>query len=495
MKNKKDETTKNLIVRPPVVTILGHVDHGKTSLLDAIRHTNVTAREHGGITQHIGAYQVEVNGRKITFIDTPGHAAFSQMRARGAIVTDIAILVVAADDGVMPQTKESIAHIKAANVPMIVAINKTDLETANIEKVKQQLAENEVFVEGYGGDVVTVNISAKTKAGISELLEMILLVADMQELKADPEASVEGVVIESSLDRFRGSVATILVQTGTLRTGGYVVIGKAKGKIRGMVGADGKPAKEAGPSTPVEILGLESVPDVGEKLLLQTAVLSAKKDQEITKELAERPGLELLGQPERVEIRIIIKADVAGSLEAISTAIEALETETQKVKFIHRATGEISESDVMLAASTKALIIGFNVKTSIAASKLAEEEKVNVRVFNIIYELLDELKEGLEALAKPKITEEVLGKATVIALFEAKGGKVAGCKMIEGAISKGNTIRVKRDQEEIGRSRIKSMRHLQEEISKTTDNMEFGLVPDAKLDFTIGDIIEAVKIS
>jgi translation initiation factor IF-2 len=490
---KETVVEEKLITRPPVVAILGHVDHGKTSLLDVIRQTNKAAKEYGGITQHIGAYQVDVKERKITFIDTPGHAAFSQMRARGATVTDIAVLVVAADDGVMPQTKESIAHIKAANVPYLVAINKVDLESANVERVKQQLAENEVFVEGYGGDVVSLAVSAKTKKGIDELLEMILLMADLAELKADPKALVEGAVIESSLDRFRGPVATVLVQNGTLRVGDLVVVGSTKGKLKSMIDADGRQVKEAAPSTPVEILGLEAVPEVGERLLSPAAVI-APKVVEVPKKAAERSVQELLEEPKLTEIKVLLKADVVGSLEAVSTSIESLQTENQRVKFVHKSVGDITESDVLLAASTKALIIGFNVKTSAAALRLATEEKVIIRSYHIIYELLDELKEGLEALAKPKVTEEIVGRAEVIALFESKIGKVAGCKMKEGTIGKASLVRVIHQGEEVGRGRVKSMRHLQEEIAKASGTMEFGLVLDAKLDFTIGDIIEAIRV-
>lgn len=485
MAKKKVADKKNLNLRPPVVTIMGHVDHGKTTLLDYIRKTKVAEKEHGGITQHLGAYQVEEKGNLITFIDTPGHEAFGQMRARGAQVTDLVILVVAADDGVMPQTKESINHIKAAGVPMIVAINKMDLPGANIERVKKGLAEVGVLVEGYGGNIVAVPISAKTGEGVEDLLEMVNLVAEMAELKDESEESFEGVVIESSLDKFRGPLATLLVKKGKISVGEAIYTRTVVGKVRSLVNSTGDSVKEITVSTPSLLLGFEKVPVVGETVKAGLREIGAEKQVEIKEKkdpFATKADLS--------EINIIIKADVAGSLEAIVTALEKLENKEQKVNFIEKETGEINESDVLLAASTRAIIIGFNVKISKAAEKLSEEEKVIIRTFNIIYQLIDELKEGLNALVSAKKVE-VLGQAVIITIFETSFGKVAGSKVNEGRFTRGDKVNIVRDKEIVSTGRVKSIRQKQDEVTTVRNGEECGILIDTKGEFAEGDIIEA----
>jgi len=487
VENKKVAVKKNTLARPPVVTILGHVDHGKTTLLDYIRKTKVTQEEHGGITQHIGAYQIVDRGQTITFIDPPGHEAFSSMRSRGANVTDVAILVVAADDGVMPQTKESIAHIKAANVPMIVAINKMDLPTANVDRVKKGLSETGVLVEGYGGDVVALPISAKTGQGVDELLEMVTLVAELAELKDESDQPFEAVVIESSLDRFRGPLATILIKKGKLRVGDEIKTLKAAGKVKALISTTGEKLKEATISQPVKVLGFEKAPAVGEVATIGKKELLVEQEAPRTKRPLFEEQADGLSR-----INLIIKADVAGSLEAITAALENLSTQQSKVNIISQETGDITESDVLLAASTGAIIIGFGVKLPKNVSDLAEEEKVMVRSFDLIYELLSELKEGLESLAEGK-KEQVLGKADVIATFDTSWGRIAGVKVVEGRLAKNDRINLYRNEEKTGPSRIKSIRHLQEEVNLAKEGGEYGLLLDGKVEFAVGDIIEAVS--
>lgn len=470
-----------------MVAIMGHVDHGKTTLLDFIRKSKIAEKEHGGITQHIGAYQIEYKGKPITFVDTPGHEAFSAMRARGANVTDVAILVVAADDGVMPQTKESISHIKAAKIPMIVAINKMDAPGANVERVKKGLAENDTLVEGYGGDIVAVPISAKTGQGINELLEMINLVAEIAELKDESNQSFEGVVIESFLDKFRGPIATVIVKKGTLKIGDHVETQTSKGKIKALINSEGKQQKEAKVSEPVEILGLVRVPEVGElvKLEGQVKIEEAKAESKLDRFAA-------IDKPKVTEINLVIKADVAGSLEAIAASLLRLGDEKNKVNIIHKETGEVNESDVLLAASTKAIILCFNVKISKEAEKLAEEEKVMVRSFNIIYELLDELKEGLEHLVESK-KDKILGKGEIIAVFDTSFGKIAGTRVLEGRLNKSDRIKILRGDEEVIATRIKSLRHKQEEINTAKEKEECGVLLDNDTNFEQGDIIIAIS--
>jgi translation initiation factor IF-2 len=487
-KNKTAVKSKDR--KPPVVAFLGHVDHGKTSLLDYIRKSKVAEKEAGGITQHIGAYQIDYKDKKITFIDTPGHEAFSAMRARGGQVSDIAVLVVAADDGVMPQTKESIAHIKAAGIPFLVAINKTDLPGVNVEKVKNQLSSEDVHVEGYGGDIVVVPVSAKTGQGIDDLLEMIDLLADMTELKEKKEVPFKGVVIESRLDKFRGPLASIIIKEGVLKTTVPIHSTSASGKVKSLIDYLGKNIKEAPPSTPVEVLGFTSPPKVGE--VVEGSPTEQKEAKEQTKKISPR---ERLIKPKENEIRLIIKADVDGSLEAIINSLESLKSKDQEVKIYYSETGNISESDVFLAASTKALIIGFNVAISSQAERLAKEEKVLIRNFKLIYELLDELKEGLESLKEEKIEEEVFGEAEIIATFKTAVGSVAGCKVKEGKINKENLIILKRDKKEIGRSKVASMKHRESDINEALEGEEFGLSFEKGLNFTKGDIMLAIGLS
>jgi translation initiation factor IF-2 len=472
---------------PPVVAILGHVDHGKTSILDHIRKTHVASKEVGGITQHISSYQVEHEGKKITFIDTPGHEAFSQIRARGAKITDIAILVVAADDGVMPQTKESISHIRTANIPYVVAINKIDLPGANIEKVKKQLAEEQVLVEGYGGDVVAVQVSAKTGAGISELLEMIHLVAELSEVKKDTSGEFEGVVIESLLDKFRGPLATIIVKGGILKVGDTIFGGSSSGKIKSIFDYKKERIKEATVSMPVQILGLESVPVVGD-------ILSKESKEKIkTEPKGGESKKDWANLPKTSEINLILKADTYGSLEAISASIESLKTADQEVRFIHQETGDITENDVLLASSSKSIIIGFGVKVPNTVEKVAEEEGVNIRTYSLIYELLDELKEGLSALSESKKKKEALGEAEIVAKFNGEDGSIAGCKVIKGRINKEDSLEVLRKGKVLKETKIRSMKHKLLDINEAEEGKEFGVMFDSKVNFESGDIIQAVK--
>lgn len=481
----KQNVIENKLAPPPVVTILGHVDHGKTTLLDYIRKSHVAEKEVGKITQRMSAYQVEEKGKKITFIDTPGHEAFSQMRARGAKVTDIVVLVIAADDGVMPQTKESIAHIKAAKAPFIVAINKIDLPGINIDKVKKQLAEEDVLVEGYGGDVVVVPVSAKTGKGVPELLEMIHLVAEVSEIKKDTEGEFEGVVIESNIDKFRGVVAIIMVKKGTLKVGDKVYGETSSGKLKSLVDSSGKKIKEATVSTPVEILGLDKVPAVGDVL--------STKTREQRKEEQKKRDLDWTSKPKQSEINLIIKTDTAGSLEAVSNSIEAIKAEDQEVKFILKETGDINESDVLLAAATKAIIIGFNVKLQKPIEKIALEEEVNVRVYNLIYELLEELQEGLSALSESKKEKEIVGEAKILAVFETEEGKIAGGKITKGRINKSDTVEVKRGEKKIKETKIKSMKHKLSNINEAQEGEEFGIIFEDNVNFDKNDIIYAIK--
>ncbi|OGE37256.1 hypothetical protein A3D79_01955 [Candidatus Daviesbacteria bacterium RIFCSPHIGHO2_02_FULL_39_8] len=477
--------------RPPIVTILGHVDHGKTTLLDFIRKSSVASKEHGGITQHIGAYQVQHDGKLITFIDTPGHAAFEKMRGRGAKVADIAVLVVAVDDGIMPQTVEAIKHIQDAKVSMVVAVNKIDLLGINIkvslEKIKKQLSDREVKLEEYGGDVPLVPLSAKSGEGVDKLLEIILLVAELHELKGDPTAAPVGVVIEANLDKFKGAVATLLVRNGTLRKGDQILLGGVKGKVRGMFDFDGKSADEAGPSTPVEILGLETVPAVG-------ATLGQEIGEQSIKEAAASL-IDKLRAGETKTLKVIIKADKQGSLEAIQASLEKFNEESKVVDFIFTGTGDIGEENVKLASSVGAIIIGFNVKAATTAQKMAENEHVLIRTYNIIYELLEDVEEVVKTLLEVGQLEEVLGKAEIIAEFPyGKNERVAGCRMEEGVIAKGQRIRVVRDGQAIGETKVKSLRKVKEEVQKAEKGNDCGMLFDPPVDFQIGDIVESFRV-
>jgi translation initiation factor IF-2 len=498
------EESKDLVKRAPVVTIMGHVDHGKTSLLDAIREANVAAREAGGITQHIGAYQVEMNGRKIVFIDTPGHEAFTRMRARGAKVTDIVILVVAADDGVMPQTLEAIDHAKAAGVPIIVAINKIDKPEAQPERIKQQLADRGLLAEDWGGDVVMVPVSARTQQNLDLLLEMILLVADMQDLKANPNRPGTGTVIEAQLDRGRGPVATVLVRNGTLSVGDFFICGAVFGKVRAMVNDRGVQIRKAEPATPVEVLGLESLPDAGDDFQVVTDTAKAKqivnfrdqKAKEAALAKSSRLTLEQLHKQMQAgdvkELPIIIKTDVGGSAEVLTETLQKLSNDKVKIRVIHSGVGAINESDVLLASASNAIIIGFNVRPERNATALAEQEKVDIRLHTIIYNLTDEIKRAMSGLLEPVFREVYKGKAEVRETFRiSKVGNVAGCQVLDGTITRDSEVRLLRDNVVIHTGKVGSLRRFKDDVSEVKSGMECGITLASYSDVKQGDIIEA----
>ena len=488
--------------RPPVVTIMGHVDHGKTTLLDMIRKTNVTAQEFGGITQHIGAYQVEIEGRKITFLDTPGHEAFTAMRARGASVTDIAVLVVAADDSVMPQTVEAIDHARAAGVQIIAAINKIDKADSNIDRTKQQLAEHGLMPEEWGGDTVTVEISAKQGTNIPHLLEMILLVADLAELQADASGAVQGTIIEAELDRGKGPVATALVQRGTLRVGTPVVAGQAYGRVKAMLDENGQRITKAGPGTPVEILGLSTVPFAGDKLISvktdreakQLADLRADESRQERMEKDQRVTLQDLYRQIQEgavkELHVVLKGDVQGSVEAVRQSLEQLGTEEVRVMIIHTGVGNIGESDIMLASASNAIVIGFNVKLDPLALRAAETESVDVRLYNVIYELLNDVKGAMGGLLEPVIEEEPLGKAEVRATFQLRTGTAAGSYVTEGKVLRGAFLRILRNGEVIHQGKVDSLKRFKDDAREVAQGYECGIGTDQFKAFEVGDIIE-----
>ncbi len=499
-----EDDPNDLLPRPPVVTVMGHVDHGKTSLLDAIRHTNVTGKEAGGITQHIGAYTVNINNKKIVFLDTPGHEAFTSMRARGAKITDIAILVVAADDGVMPQTIEAISHARAANVPIIVAINKIDKPEANIDRVKQELAENGVLAEDWGGDTIMVPVSAKNKIGIEDLLEMVLLVAEMQELKANPNRKAVGTIIEAQLDKGRGPVATVLVQKGTLNVGDMVVSGTASGRIRAMFDDKGKKVKKATPSIPVMILGLSEVPNAGdmiyavenEKIARHLADLKKNelKEQQIkqTTKVSLDDLFERIKLGELKELNLIIKADVRGSIEALTQSVNILETDEVRVNVIHSGVGGISESDVMLASASNALVIGFNVRPNLNAIEVAKKENVDIRTYRVIYEAIEDIQAAIKGMHAPKIVEEVLGRATVRATFRLPNGtSVAGIYVLNGKITRNSKIRLLRDDVVIYDGSVSSLKRFKDDVKEVQTGFEAGLALENFNDIKEGDNIEA----
>ncbi|MGA2723638.1 MAG: translation initiation factor IF-2 [Bryobacteraceae bacterium] len=498
------EDTKDLEKRAPVVTIMGHVDHGKTSLLDAIREAHVAEREAGGITQHIGAYHVEMNGRKIVFIDTPGHEAFTRMRARGAKVTDIVVLVVAADDGVMPQTLEAIDHARAAGVPIVVAINKVDKPDAQPERIKQQLSDRGLLAEDWGGDVVMVPVSAKTHHNLDLLLEMILLVADMQDLKANPSRPAMGTVIEAQLDRGRGPVATVLVRNGTLHVGDFFICGAVFGKVRAMQNDRGAQIRKAEPSMPVEVLGLESLPEAGDDFQVVTDTAKAKqivnfrdqKAREAALAKSSRLTLEQLHQQmeagEVKELPIIIKTDVGGSAEVLSETLQKLSNEKVKVRVIHSGVGAINESDVLLASASNAIIIGFNVRPERNAAALAEQEKVDIRLHTIIYNLTDEMKRAMTGLLEPVFKEVYKGKAEVRETFRiSKVGAVAGCLVQDGAITRDSEVRLLRDNVVVYTGKVGSLRRFKDDVGEVKSGMECGITLENYADVKQGDIIEA----
>ncbi|MGH2499267.1 MAG: translation initiation factor IF-2, partial [Candidatus Limnocylindria bacterium] len=500
-----DDDASRLRPRPPVVTVLGHVDHGKTSLLDAIRVTNVTSREAGGITQHIGAYQIEKGGRKVTFLDTPGHEAFTAMRARGAQITDVAILVVAADDGVQPQTLEAISHAKAAAVPIVVALNKIDKADANVDQVKAQLAEHGVTIEEYGGDTPLVAVSAKTKQGLEDLVEVVLLVADVADLKADPDRPAIGRVVEAHLDKGRGPVATVLVQTGTLKRGDIVVCGATFGRVRAMVDDRGKPVGRAEPSRPVEILGMPAVPEAGD-------VLRAVEDEKAARALVaqnvrgrtiaatgERPATldEMFAQIKEArakELKLVLKADVQGSLEAIKGALAKLPQDEVALNIIHDGVGDISESDVTLAAASGAVVVGFNDRVDVAARRAADQASVDIRQYKVIYELLEDVQKALTGMLEPEMVESVLGHAEVRAIFTAGKTTIAGCMVLDGLVRRGAQARLLRGGAAVHDGQIATLRRVKDDVREVAAGLECGIVLEGHNEVVVGDLIQAYAI-
>jgi len=500
---QQDKETAGLKSRPPVVTVMGHVDHGKTKLLDAIRRTNVVATEAGGITQHIGAYQVDINGQKITFLDTPGHQAFTAMRARGAQVTDIAVLVVAADDGVMPQTLEAIDHAKAAGVPIVVALNKIDKPEANPERVKQQLAEAGLVVEEWGGDTICVPVSAKEGKGIQELLENLLLVAEMQELKGDPNRAATGVVIEAKLDKTKGPVATVLIHNGTLRVGDVIVIGTSWGKLKAMYNDAGKQVRRAGPATPTEVLGLNTVPQAGEILVAAASEQQAKaliEKRQLEQEEASRAVslanlFEQLSAGKVKELAIVLKTDVQGSIEPIKASLEQLSTDEVRVRVIRSGSGSITESDVLLAIASKGIVVGFDTDAEPGAKHLAENEGISIRRYDVIYSLVDDVSKALKGMLAPVRVEVAEGRAEVIAIFPAgKNARIAGVRVLEGKASRGSLVRAFRKDKKIADTAIASVRRFKDDVKEVAAGFEAGMVLKDFNDFQIGDTLQFFKI-
>src|ERR1700735_2517624 len=504
----KEERTGNEVPRAPVVTVMGHVDHGKTSLLDVIREADVAGGEAGGITQHIGAYEAHVNGKRIVFIDTPGHEAFTRMRARGAKVTDIVVLVVGADDGIMPQTEEAISHARAAAVPMVVAINKIDKPDAQPERVKRQLSDKGLMPEEWGGDTVMVEVSAKMKTNIPKLLEMILLVGDLRELKADPDVPASGTVLESRVDKGRGPVATMLVQNGTLHVGDVFIVGAVYGKVRAMFDDRGAAIKQAGPSTPVEVLGLQSVPEAGDQFQVADEAKARhiveyrqgkQREASLAKSASGRLTLDQLHEQLKVgevkELPVVVKADVQGSVEVLNEMLPKLSTDQVKLKVIHASVGAVNESDVLLASTSGAVIVAFNVRPERKASDLAQREGVDIRPYTIIYELQDELKKAMSGLLAPVIKETYLGRAEVRNTFKVKGvGTIAGCSVQDGIMKRDAEVRVRRDNVVIYTGRISSLKRFKEDANEVRQGFECGVGVSNFSDVKVGDILECFKM-
>ncbi len=500
-----EESEEDMVPRPPVVCVMGHVDHGKTSLLDAIRQTNVTAKEAGGITQHIGASVIEINGQKITFLDTPGHEAFTAMRMRGAQATDIAILVVAADDGVMPQTVEAINHAKAAGVEIIVAINKIDKPSANVDRVKQELSEYELIPEDWGGTTICVPVSAHTKEGIQDLLEMILLTAEVKELKANPNRKARGLVIEAELDKGKGPVATVLVQKGTLHVGDNVAVGPCHGKVRAMMDDKGRRVKEAGPSTPVEILGLNDVPGAGEIFMAMDSdkdarhfaeTFIAESKNKLIEETKTKLSLDDLFSQIKAgnvkELPMIVKADVQGSVEAVKQSLVKLSNEEVVVKVIHGGVGAINESDVSLAAASNAIIIGFNVRPDATAKSVAEQEKVDIRLYRVIYQAIEDVEAAMKGMLDPVYEEKVIGHAVIRQIFKASGvGNIAGCYVLDGKFQRDCSCRVTRDGEKLFDGKLASLKRFKDDVKEVAAGYECGLVFEKFNDIQEDDMVEA----
>ena len=503
----EDEAKENLEPRPPVVTMLGHVDHGKTSLLDAIRHSNVAGGEEGGITQGIGAYQVEHQGRKITFLDTPGHAAFTSMRARGAQGADIVVLVVAADDGVMPQTREAANHAKAARVPIVVALNKMDLASANPDLVKRQLSEIELVPDEWDGDTMIVPVSAKNSQGLDDLMEAILLIADNQNITANPSGEAMGTVIEAELDKFRGVMATLLLQNGTVEVGDTILAGKAYGRIKAMFDYRGNRIKEAGPSTPIAIMGLNDVPHAGDRFRVvesekdARSIIQAMEAEEITQSSAPKVSLEdlfaRLQAGDVQELRLIVKADVQGSLEPIVNSIKEIDAKQPEVNIniLHQETGNITESDVMLAAASNAIVIGFSVTADNAAERLADVEGISIRLYTIIYRLIEDIEKALKGMLEPELVEKTIGQAKVLATFSVSRFKVAaGCRVTDGEIRRNGKIRVIRNNEAIYVGDIGSLKREKDDVREVREGFECGLALKQFHDFQVGDLLECFVI-
>ncbi|MBU8790055.1 MULTISPECIES: translation initiation factor IF-2 [Bacillaceae] len=499
-----EDKEEDLMERPPVVTIMGHVDHGKTTTLDSIRNTKVTAGEAGGITQHIGAYQVEFGGKKITFLDTPGHAAFTSMRSRGAQVTDIAILVVAADDGVMPQTVEAINHAKAAEVPIIVAVNKMDKESANPDRVMQELTEYELIPEDWGGSTIFVNISALKNEGIDDLLEMVLLVSEVEELKANPKANATGTVIEAELDKGRGSVATLLVQNGTLHVGDSLVVGNTFGRVRAMINDTGKRVEMAGPSMPVEITGLQDVPQAGDRFVVfddekksrqigearQQEAIAANRNEQTKVSLDDL--FEQIKQGEMKELNIIIKADVQGSAEALSSSLQKIDVEGVKINIIHTGVGAITESDIILASASNAIVIGFNVRPDANAKGSAEREKVDVRLHRVIYKAIEEIESAMKGLLDPEFEEKIIGQVEVRETYKvSKVGTIAGCYVTDGKVTRDAGVRIIRDGVVLYEGEIDTLRRFKDDVKEVAKNYECGITVTNFNDIKVGDTMEA----
>jgi len=492
-----------LVTRTPVVTILGHVDHGKTALLDSIRDSSVAERELGGITQHIGAYQVEANGQLLTFLDTPGHEAFTAIRARGSKATDIAILVVAADDGIMPQTDEAIDHAKAAGVPIVVAINKMDMPTADPERVKRQLSERDMLVEDWGGEIISVEVSAKTGDGITDLLENIAVVAEIADLKANPDKPASGVIIEAKLDRQRGPTATLLVQDGTLAVGQHVTAGGTWGRVRAMSNDRGEAVKQVLPGTPAEILGFGSLPEAGDLFSVvpneRTArAMATDKENPSSSQQAQARALTLDEVVNRTpagelkELNLVLKADVQGSVEAVNHSLENLAANNIKVRILHASSGGVTETDVLLASASEAIIIAFTVGTEPGAERLARRMGVEIRNYGIIYQLIDDVELALQGLLEPAIVDVVLGRAEIREVFPTRGGvKIAGCRIVEGRMTKGVTVRITRDGKILEESTVTSLRHFRDEINEAALGTECGVVLQGFNDFEEGDVLEA----
>ncbi len=503
---EEDET--KLQPRPPVITIMGHVDHGKTSLLDAIRETKVQASEHGGITQHIGAYQVKLDGRDITFLDTPGHEAFTAMRARGAQVTDVAVLVVAADDGVMPQTKEAIDHVRAAGVPMVVAMNKIDLANANPERVKKELSDNGVVVEEWGGDTPMVAVSARTKAGLDDLLANILVVSEVLDLKANPDRGAIGIVVEAELSKAQGPLATVLVKTGTLHVGDYVIVGETMGRVKAMLNEHGKRVKAVGPSAPAEILGLQAVPKAGETLVVvpdektarQTVVERVRGREAAAANSQQHVTLDTLfgeiSAGKLKELNIILKTDVQGSIEPIRTSLERLSNEQVKVKIIHTGSGSVTESDVMLAIASKGIIIAFNTGAEGGADRIAGgAEKVDIRHYNVIYNIVEDVDKALKGMLEPTFKEVVTAHAEVRKVFRvARKNSIAGAYVRDGTVARSDTARVMRNGNQIFEGKIEALKRFQEDVREVATNFECGIQLVGFDSFEEGDTVEFFRI-